>query len=77
MGLDVKYSCVLCGITLQSVDVRYRDVGEDIAVWMDVLAKVLSEDHRARSPHCTPKVLSEVHIPHPEYQSHVGYPPQH
>jgi hypothetical protein len=63
MKTKCKYSCSLCGIYRQEVDVQSRQ-DELITDWMDnVMIPALVADHEVRSPNCHPTKLSEVMIP--------------
>lgn len=72
--IQVKYSCVLCGIENAEVQVPARDSSEDLTSWMNQLSHALAEDHVRRSPHCRPKKLQNVMIPL-ENAGWVGGPP--
>jgi hypothetical protein len=61
--VKVKYSCTLCGVHRVEVDVPAR-TNEDVVFWMqEVLGLAVSNDHRARSPLCESRTMSEVMIP--------------
>ena len=61
--IKIQYSCVMCGIKRQVVEVPAR-TAEDVVVWMkQIMTPALVRDHEARSPFCHPKTLSEVLIP--------------
>lgn len=66
------YSCDACGIKSKSVQVPARST-EDVVYWMrEIVARVLSDDHDAQSPHCRPKTLTEVKIPLPPESEFIG-----
>jgi hypothetical protein len=61
--IAVRYSCPDCGLVGAICAVSARG-DEDVIAWTEkVLAVALSEDHRRRSPWCTPKGLKDVMIP--------------
>lgn len=60
--ITCKYSCHLCGLKAVEVAIPARG-DEAIMAWMKTLGECLSADHRARSPHCHPNMLSDVMIP--------------
>ena len=58
------YTCELCGIDHQPVDVPSRGASEDIVDWVgETLAKAIYVDHSARSPLCKAEKISKVVIP--------------
>jgi hypothetical protein len=58
-----KYSCSLCGIHRNEVEVKSRQ-NEEVTDWMDkVLISTLIADHEARSPGCHPDAFAQVMIP--------------
>ena len=61
--IGVLYSCDECGIRNAEVQVPSRDA-EDVIQWMEKICIIaLSRDHADRSPHCRPKVLTNIKIP--------------
>ena len=62
IGLIVRYSC-LCGLDRVSVAVPFREPGEDIKKWMEMVTLALQHDHAKRKPVCTARSLKEVMIP--------------
>jgi len=75
--ITVRYSCRDCGLIDVQVPVAVRGA-EDVGQWMDgVLLPALANDHRTRSPRCSPRTLANVKIPMPEGVSRVGDAPSH
>jgi len=68
------YSCSLCGITRQHVDVPERDPGtHDVVEWLNgVAVPALMIDHEQQSPGCRPRKFAEVGIPVDAATDHVG-----
>lgn len=62
------YSCADCGINRRTVTVAERDPAKlDVKQWMDrVLVMAIIVDHRAHSPRCHPKVITEIGVPSDE-----------
>jgi len=57
------YSCTSCGLVKTPVDVPARGE-ENVVEWLEHIATpALAVDHRAKSPACRPKSLSNVIIP--------------
>jgi len=61
-AIQCKYSCFQCGIFREIVTVPARE-DEDIKVWMDATALLVSADHDRRSPKCVITKLDELMIP--------------
>lgn len=61
--IKVLYSCRVCGLNNQEVDVTAREA-EDVVAWMEQTCIVqLAQDHATRRPHCRPETLVDVKIP--------------
>jgi len=71
LTIECKYSCFQCGVYRQSVIVPARGT-EDVKVWLDQAAYIMSRDHDKRSPGCRITKLDEVMIPMPDATSKVG-----
>lgn len=62
-AIQVKYSCVGCGVHRVTVTVPAR-TQEEVVEWVEkVMAQAISNDHSQRSPHCASRTMSEVMIP--------------
>lgn len=72
--VTVKYSCVLCGLQNQSVQIPARPETTDVREWMKMMETLLASDHVQRSPGCQPKTLQNIMIPFPA-GGWVGGPP--
>lgn len=73
-ALIVKYSCV-CGIEKAAVAVPFRTAKENAVEYVrDVVAPLLVEDHKRRSPKCRPTSFKEVWIPINKENAVVGEP---
>lgn len=68
------YTCKLCGLTRQYVDVPERDpTKQDVVQWLrETATMALVIDHQSRSPYCRSKEFAEVGIPVDEGTEHVG-----
>ena len=61
--IKIKYSCCLCGILRQEVEVIAR-TDENVVEWLQGIATpAMMSDHALRSPECHPTKFSEVMIP--------------
>lgn len=73
--LNVPFKC-RCMDAEGSVDVRYRQEGEDVADWMAVLQLAIGEDHRRRSPWCRSTTMEYAKIPAPDNAPFIGGRPK-
>lgn len=64
MLIEVRYSCWACNLRKVSCSVPTRGE-EDVITWMKATIAHLAEDHRRRSPDCTPvdNMLHDIMIP--------------
>lgn len=75
MVITVLYSCHECGLERVPVGVPARD-HEEVMDWMRQTFRLVSADHRRRSPTCHPVTLSDLSIPI-EGTDRIGGPTQH
>lgn len=57
-----KYTCKPCGLKRISVEVPAR-LTEPVEEWMDATVRLISADHKLRSPLCRASKMSELMIP--------------
>lgn len=62
MTIEVKYSCVLCGLSRVTLPMQARE-GEPLDEWMQALTRQIQEDHLKRHPLCVAEKITEVLIP--------------
>lgn len=74
-GINIAYSCSLCGLNRIEVEVRYRESTEDVVAWMkNIVEPALCADHNKRSPFCNPDSLQNILIPTPPGTDFFGGP---
>lgn len=61
--IRVMFTCRMCGIEREGVDVRARDEWQDILDWMETVKRTLSIAHSERSATCVATKMDEVWIP--------------
>jgi len=61
--IQVRYSCGLCGLEKQPLDVPLREAHEDLITWMDATMALVGVDNRLRSPRCR-SVHADLYVPH-------------
>lgn len=62
IAVSVWYSCAVCGITRQKLELKARE-GQDVEHWMQQVAvPAAARDHRDRQPFCISTQLSELYV---------------
>jgi len=71
--IQCLYSCDVCGIRKQPVNVPERGPDEDVKHWIEVTAiDAIQKDHLFRTLGCPATKLAELYIPIPKGTDRVG-----
>lgn len=62
MAIEVRYKCQ-CSSDEKKILLRERRDGQDVAEWMQGVARAVSDHHRAQSPHCLADKVEYLKIP--------------
>lgn len=72
--IAILYSCKVCGLAEQQVDLAFRESSEDVVKWLRTrVMPAVAVDHGTRSPGC-PAENVDLRIPAPAGAQWLGGP---
>lgn len=74
MMIEVRYSCVACGLVDATCQVLSRDSKQDVFEWFKVVVVPALYEHHGRLRNCQSKNLTNVRVPFTD-ASIIGGPP--
>lgn len=72
--IQIPYKCA-CMPAEAIVEVRYRNQGEDMLAYMEIVVGTIGADHRKRSPLCQAQAMEYAKLPAPENAPFIGGKP--